>query len=126
MNLIKVFYDGKCGLCSKEINHYKKIAPADIFDWVDITRSPEVLKKENLNLEETLKLLHVKDRDGKLHIGADAFILIWQQLHRWKLLARLVSLPIIRQTANMVYKVFANWRFKRITYCKTNFNKEEK
>ena len=22
-----VFYDGKCGLCSKEINHYKKIAP---------------------------------------------------------------------------------------------------
>ena len=26
-NLVTVFYDGKCGLCSKEINHYKKIAP---------------------------------------------------------------------------------------------------
>ena len=26
-NLVTVFYDGKCGLRSKEINHYKKIAP---------------------------------------------------------------------------------------------------
>ena len=25
--LTTVFYDGKCGLCSKEIDHYKKIAP---------------------------------------------------------------------------------------------------
>ena len=25
--LTTVFYDGKCGLCSKEINHYMKIAP---------------------------------------------------------------------------------------------------
>ena len=25
MNLTKVFYDGKCGLCSKEINYYKKV-----------------------------------------------------------------------------------------------------
>ena len=25
--LVTVFYDGKCGLCSREINHYKKIAP---------------------------------------------------------------------------------------------------
>ena len=29
--MIKVFYDGKCGLCSKEINHYRKIAGAGIF-----------------------------------------------------------------------------------------------
>ena len=25
--LTTVFYDGKCGLCSKEIDHYRKIAP---------------------------------------------------------------------------------------------------
>ena len=34
--MIKVFFDGKCGLCSKEINYYIKIAPAGIFDWQDI------------------------------------------------------------------------------------------
>ena len=26
-DFVTVFYDGKCGLCSREINHYKKIAP---------------------------------------------------------------------------------------------------
>ena len=36
--MITVFYDGKCGLCSKEINHYIKIAPEGIFNWQDITK----------------------------------------------------------------------------------------
>ena len=125
--MIKVFYDGKCGLCSKEINHYRKIAPENIFEWIDITQSTKILKQENLDLEDTLRLLHAKDDDGKLHIGTDAFILIWRQLKRWRILATIVSLPIIRQTANIVYKIFANWRFKRINYCDTNFkNKENK
>ncbi len=78
--MIKVFYDGKCGLCSKEINHYRKIAPENIFEWIDITQSTKILKQENLDLEDTLRLLHAKDDDGKLHIGTDAFILIWRQL----------------------------------------------
>lgn len=124
--MIKVFYDGKCGLCSKEINYYKRIAPNNIFDWIDITESPKILKQENLDLQNTLKFLHVKDTDGKLYLGSDAFIIIWKQLRYWKILAALVSLPIIRQTANIIYKAFANWRFKRITYCKINPSKEKK
>ena len=34
--MIIVFFDGKCNLCSKEINYYRKIAPKGIFDWQDI------------------------------------------------------------------------------------------
>ena len=43
--MITVLYDGKCGLCRKEINHYRKIAPDNIFDWQDITESADDLKK---------------------------------------------------------------------------------
>ena len=50
--MIIVFYDGKCGLCSKEINYYRKIAPNDIFDWQDITKSADELKKEGISLTE--------------------------------------------------------------------------
>lgn len=50
--MITVFYDGKCGLCSKEINYYRKIAPNDIFDWQDITKSADELKKEGISLTE--------------------------------------------------------------------------
>ena len=45
MKLTKVFYDGKCGLCNKEINYYKRIAPKNIFEWYDIASNPEKLKE---------------------------------------------------------------------------------
>ncbi len=124
--MIKVFYDGKCGLCSREINHYKKVAPKGIFDWIDITSSADILIKKNLNYSDTLKLLHTRNDEGKLFIGLDSFILIWQQLKYWKILANIVSLPIVKQITNIVYKAFASWRFKRLSYCKITSNKREK
>lgn len=115
--MITVFYDGKCGLCSKEINHYRTIAPDGIFDWQDITENADDLKKEGISLSQGLKLLHAKDAEGTLHVGVDAFILIWKQLKRWRILAAFVRLPIIRQITNMSYKLFASWRFKRLAHC---------
>ena len=115
--MITVFYDGKCGLCSKEINHYRKIAPNGIFDWQDITKSTDDLKKEGISLPQGLKLLHAKDDNGQLHVGVDAFILIWKQLKLWRILAAVVAFPIIRQTTNIAYRAFADWRFKRLDHC---------
>ncbi len=115
--MITVFYDGKCGLCSKEITYYRKIAPNNIFDWQDIIVSVDELKKANISLTEGLKLLHAKDDDGQIYIGIDAFILIWKQLKGWSILAALIRLPIIRQIANAAYLIFASWRFKRLKHC---------
>lgn len=115
--MITVFYDGKCGLCSKEINHYRQIAPIGIFDWRDITESADKLRQEGVSLSEGLKLLHARDSNGQMHVGVDAFILIWKQLKRWRVLAVLVGLPVIRQIVNAAYRVFASWRFKRLEHC---------
>jgi len=115
--MITVFYDGKCGLCSKEINHYRKIAPVGVFDWQDITESADDLKQEGISLAQGLKLLHAKDSNGQMHVGVDAFILIWKQLKRWRVLAVIVGLPIIRQIAKAAYRAFASWRFKRLEHC---------
>jgi predicted DCC family thiol-disulfide oxidoreductase YuxK len=124
--MISVFYDGKCGLCSKEINHYRKIAPEGVFDWRDITISADDLKQHGISVSEGLKLLHAMDNNGRLHVGVDAFILIWKQLRRWKVLAYIVSLPIIRQIVNVTYRAFANWRFKRLKHCQIAKEQERK
>ncbi|MBK2356094.1 thiol-disulfide oxidoreductase DCC family protein [Francisella hispaniensis] len=117
--MIKVFYDGKCGLCTKEINHYKKIAPKNIFSWIDITEIDQsVIAKENLDVISCLKALHVKDNNDKLHIGIDAFIIIWSQLKRWRKLATIVKLPLIYNFAKIIYSLFAKWRFNRLDHCK--------
>ena len=124
--MITVFYDGKCGLCSKEINHYRKIAPSNIFNWQDITESADELNQEGITLAEGLRLLHAKDNSGQIHVGVDAFILIWKQLKRWRMLAFLVGLPIIRHITNAAYRIFANWRFKKLEHCQLAARQEKK
>ena len=126
--MITVFYDGACGLCAKEINHYRKIAaaqcPDGTFDWQDITQSTDELEKTGVSLAEGLRLLHAKDSKGQLHIGVGAFILIWKQFAGWRILAALVDLPIIRQTADVSYRAFASWRFKRLPHCQLALKSE--
>ena len=123
--MIKVFYDGKCGLCSKEINYYRRVAPSGIFDWQDIHICNHELINAGINISDALKILHVIDNNNKLYLGVDAFIIIWNNLAYWKNLARLVSIPIIRKIVNIAYKLFANWRFNRSSHCILAKNKDD-
>jgi predicted DCC family thiol-disulfide oxidoreductase YuxK len=111
--MIRVFYDGKCGLCRREIEHYKRIAPESVFDWVDITVDASSLERLGVAYADGLKLLHAQDVQGKLHVGVDAFILIWRQIPRWRVLASLVGAGFIRPVAGIAYRAFAAWRFNR-------------
>ena len=103
--MIEVFFDGKCGLCSKEIAYYQRIAPSGIFVWLDIATDASPLAAHQISQADALRYLHVRDAAGNWHIGAAAFLVIWQQLRYWRFLAVLVGLPIIRQIAAMVYDV---------------------
>ncbi|MEM6780586.1 MAG: DUF393 domain-containing protein [Pseudomonadota bacterium] len=113
---IEVFYDGACSLCAHEINHYKAIAPSDIFVWIDITQDMERFKSLGFTQEQGLKALHAYTVNGIMHIGVDAFIVIWKELKRWKVLAALINLPFIRHIAQFFYKHFAAWRYKKLGY----------
>ena len=115
--MIKVFYDGKCNLCSKEINYYIRIAPSGIFDWQDVNLMNDEFVNTGIKISDALKILHVIDVNDKLHLGVDAFIVIWNNLTYWKILARVVSIPIIKQILNITYRAFANWRFNRLNHC---------
>ena len=69
--MITVFYDGKCGLCSKEIRHYRAIAPGGIFHWQDVNDCPEELAALGISLSQGLRLLHAKDAGGTVHTGVE-------------------------------------------------------
>jgi predicted DCC family thiol-disulfide oxidoreductase YuxK len=113
---IRVFYDGICSLCAREIAHYQSIAPKETFDWVDIGNNPKSFEALGYSQLEGLKLLHVQDMAGTMHIGLPAFIIIWKHLPRWHWLATLTNLPIIKPILSWVYRRFAGWRFKRQGY----------
>lgn len=116
--MITVFYDGRCGLCRREIAHYRRIAPAGAFDWQDITVDAAPLEALGVCYADGLRRLHVQDAQGRLQVGVDAFLQIWRRLPRWRVLAAVVALPGIRAAAGIAYDAFADWRFNRLAHCR--------
>ena len=119
--LVTVYYDGICKMCSKEINYYKKIAPPKCLRWVDIARNGNALENYNVSQQEALLYLHVKDASGKLHIGVDAFRVIWSHLPNWRWLSILLNFSPIHFLAQKLYILFAKNRFQRSNHCKVEF-----
>ena len=119
--LVTVYYDGICKMCSKEINYYKKIAPPKCLRWVDIARNGNALENYNVSQQEALLYLHVKDASGNLHIGVDAFKVIWSHLPNWRWLSILLNFSPIHFLAQKLYILFAKNRFQRSSHCKVEF-----
>ncbi len=59
MKIKQVLFDGKCGLCNKEIRYYQSIAPKGKFEWVDITISKNLARYPSIDLRDALMNLHV-------------------------------------------------------------------
>ena len=122
--MINVFYDGKCGLCSKEIKYYQSVADDKLFKWFDIANKPEHLISINIPQKDALLYLHASDENNKLFVGVDAFLLIWKNIKYWKFLYFFVSIPVIKQLAILLYKKFAKYRFSKLSHCQLSLYKK--
>ena len=102
---MKVYYNESCSICRAEINHYKKQNIEEI-DWIDITNNVDA-ENETLKDDKTLlRRLHVI-KDGKLFDGAEAFLLVWKNIPKYKFLYLIFRLPIIFQIFSLCYEVIA-------------------
>ncbi len=109
-----VLYNGACSICGPEVDFYQRCA---VHDGVDITFENVADATSMLNDQtQYFKRFHVRS-GGVEYSGVAAFILLWQRLHKFKWLARLVSLPLILPMAHIVYDhilaPLLYWRFKR-------------
>ena len=115
--MLTVYYDGKCGLCRREIEYYKRVAPADQFVWLDIASDPAVLADLDISQADALRRLHARDSFGNIYVGVAAFIAIWRGLNYWRYLAMIIDLPLLQPVAAFAYDRFADYRFSRLTHC---------
>jgi len=115
--MIKVFFDDQCGLCSKEIAHYQTITPPGAIEWLAISKSETEMAEFNIDLVTALKHIHAIDTNQQVHLGVDAFILMWSALPRWRVLAKVASVKPINWVLKWGYEWFAKWRFNRSKHC---------
>jgi predicted DCC family thiol-disulfide oxidoreductase YuxK len=100
-----VYYNGACPVCGPEINRFRRAArqSAATFAWHDLAAAPEALQARGVSAEAARRRLHAIDAQGRLHVGIDAFALIWQQLPGYRWLAALVRLPVVHGAAVALY-----------------------
>ncbi len=107
-----VFYDGGCGLCSKEIGHYQRCDHNQAIDWIDIQKGSNWLQQLGICHTDALRELHVLRWDGVVVKGAAAFASIWARLPRYSILGKFLYRFHMLPLVDWFYRRFANWHFK--------------
>tara|TARA_B100000767_G_scaffold219322_1_gene207377 strand:- start:475 stop:822 length:348 start_codon:yes stop_codon:yes gene_type:complete len=102
---MKVYYNESCAICRAEINLYKKQNIKEI-QWVDITNNIIAEKNTSKDDKTLLRRLHVEE-DGKIFQGADAFLLVWKKIPKYKFLYSFFKLPIIFTLFSIFYEIIA-------------------
>ena len=102
---MKVYFNNSCNICKAEINLYKKQNVHDI-EWVDITNNKNAELETKKNDKTLLRRLHVEDK-GKIISGAEAFLLVWKKIPKYKFLYTFFKMPVIFTIFSYLYEIIA-------------------
>lgn len=100
---IKVFFDGSCKVCSKEIGFYNKYDKKKKFEWIDLNSKAKDLKILGIDKKFLSKSLHIQMGDGKIVKGVNAFRIIWREYRYLKFLSYILDFKIMRIIARPIY-----------------------
>tara|TARA_Y100001958_G_C20634108_1_gene169746 strand:- start:54 stop:401 length:348 start_codon:yes stop_codon:yes gene_type:complete len=106
---MKVYFNNSCKICKAEIDLYKK-EKIDQINWIDITNNELAKIETNKDYKELLRRLHV-EKDGRIFSGAKAFLLVWKNIPKYRILYSILSLPIIFQIFSIAYEIIAFFLF---------------
>lgn len=106
---LTVLYDGACPLCRREIGVYRGLQSSQPVCFADVSDAAQPLPCGTTR-EQLLARFHVRDADGRLHSGAQAFLALWAALPGWRWLARVGRLPGAAWAMERVYRLFLRLR----------------
>jgi predicted DCC family thiol-disulfide oxidoreductase YuxK len=102
---VKVYFNNSCNICRAEIDLYKKQKIKDI-EWIDITDNKSAEIETQKNDKALLRRLHIKDGE-KVIGGAEAFLLVWKKIPKYKFLYTFFKTPIIFTLFSLSYEIIA-------------------
>lgn len=112
---ITVYYDGACPSCVRDRENYDRASgeASKSVNWVDITGRESALQEKGIDPALALRELHVEDSQGVIHRELDAYILLMSRVRRWKPIAWLIGLPVVRPTLSWAYRTWVQRRLER-------------
>lgn len=107
-----LYYDGRCGLCRREIHWLQ--ARTSRLRFYNIHELPSDF--HGPSVEQLLAQLHLEQANGQWLIGLEAMVAAWQH-SRWGWLMRPLLWPGLHGLATRAYAAWARQRFNRLGYC---------
>lgn len=106
---LTVFYNGACPICRYRVGVYQLASAgrSRLVAWCDVARSPWALRRWNVDGDIARGRMHFVDADGRLYPGTAAFARLWRELHGYRWLGWMVSLPGVSLVAECVYRRLA-------------------
>ena len=102
---MKVYYNKSCSICRAEIDLYKKQKIKEI-EWIDITNNTAAERDTFKDKKDLLRRLHVK-KNGQIFEGAEAFLLVWKKIPKYRFLYTFLKIPVIFTIFSFFYEIIA-------------------
>lgn len=101
-NRTRALYNGDCPVCRREIAAYEGYATQAALPIAFDDLNQAELDRWGMSRDEAARLLHVL-HEGRLYAGFDAFLVLWDQMPRYRWLARIGRVPGLRQLLGWAY-----------------------
>ncbi|MDO3379878.1 thiol-disulfide oxidoreductase DCC family protein [Geoalkalibacter halelectricus] len=110
---LRIFYDGACSVCAREVEHYLRRDRQERLIGIDISAADFDPTPYSIPLKDFMYELHAIDAQGRVYRGVESFWAIWQAFPGSTLfgfLGTLINLPLINPLARLGYQGFARIR----------------
>jgi len=106
----RVFFDGACPICSREIGFYRGRRGAERIDWVDVSSPVSAELPPGLDRSTLLARFHVIGSNGCVRDGAEAFVALWSELPGFRWAARIAGTRPVLPILERLYLIFLKFR----------------
>jgi predicted DCC family thiol-disulfide oxidoreductase YuxK len=117
---LRVFYDGQCPVCNREIQRHLRHDDLGRLQAIDIAAPDFNATAYGLDAQRVHDVMHVLTADGHVFAEVDAFICIYSalppRLDRRFVIA-LLRMPPVRKCADIAYRIFAKNRVRLFGGC---------
>ena len=112
---LTVWYNTRCPVCTAGIdwqrNRLLAAVRAGRIAFLDINQQPKALASYGASLDDVRRRLHATDEDGRLIVGADVAVAMWQVTPGQGWLASLFGNRVMLPVTRLVYNGFADLLF---------------
>ncbi len=104
---VKVWFDGDCPLCRREIAFLKRLDRASAIQFVDVAKGGD--PSCPIDQRDLLARFHAQE-DGEVLSGAAAFAAMWRAIPRLRWLGRAARNPTVLAVLERLYLLFLRLR----------------